>query len=204
MYTPIRPQFFFYRKVGLKGVKIKLACFSEGKVFFRSVANYIHISEVVITQLLIFDPMWENKEQFSNLRAMKTNSWLTSWAVALIILCDVNPLLPIKYGPHQAKNAQNVRKHTILHMRRFSSGHLLSIETFFSLQCSIFGQQRPWSDCADAQADLGLRCPHMPEYTFSHDEAHIVKHGMQGLMPLVILMHFFSIYLLYIYASSWS
>ena len=26
----------------------------------------------------------------------------------------------------------------------------------------VSGQQRPWSDCADAQADLGLRCPHMP------------------------------------------
>ena len=28
-----------------------------------------------------------------------------------------------------------------------------------------FGSEkgRPWSDCADAQADLGLRCPHMPE-----------------------------------------
>ena len=25
---------------------------------------------------------------------------------------------------------------------------------------SIDGQWRPWSDCADAQADLGLRCPH--------------------------------------------
>ena len=25
-----------------------------------------------------------------------------------------------------------------------------------------------WSDCADAQAGLGLRCPHMPEDTFSH------------------------------------
>ena len=28
-------------------------------------------------------------------------------------------------------------------------------------------QWSPWSDCADAQADLGLRCTHMPEDTFS-------------------------------------
>ena len=26
----------------------------------------------------------------------------------------------------------------------------------------ISGQRRPRSDCADAQSDLGLRCPHMP------------------------------------------
>ena len=25
------------------------------------------------------------------------------------------------------------------------------------------GQRRPWSDCADAQADLGLCCQYMPE-----------------------------------------
>ena len=38
---------------------------------------------------------------------------------------------------------------------------------------SVSGQRRPRSDCADAQADLGLRCPHMPEDAFSHGEAHI-------------------------------
>ena len=38
---------------------------------------------------------------------------------------------------------------------------------------SFNGQRRPWSDCADAQADRGLRCPHMPEDTFSHDAADI-------------------------------
>ena len=28
-----------------------------------------------------------------------------------------------------------------------------------------------WYDCADAQDDLGLRCPHMPEDLFSHGAA---------------------------------
>ena len=32
---------------------------------------------------------------------------------------------------------------------------------------SVRGHGRPWSDCMDVQADLGLRCPHMPEDTFS-------------------------------------
>ena len=32
---------------------------------------------------------------------------------------------------------------------------------------SVSWQRRSWSDCADTQADLGLRCPHMPEDTFS-------------------------------------
>ena len=36
----------------------------------------------------------------------------------------------------------------------------------------ISGQWRPWSDCADARSDLGLRCPHMLEDTFSHGAAH--------------------------------
>ena len=33
---------------------------------------------------------------------------------------------------------------------------------------SVNGQRRSESDCADAQADLGIRCPHMPEDRFSH------------------------------------
>ena len=48
--------------------------------------------------------------------------------------------------------------------------HVQSIIRAFALihyvvsSASFSGQWRPWSDCADAQADLGLRCPHMPEY----------------------------------------
>ena len=38
---------------------------------------------------------------------------------------------------------------------------------------SFRGQWRPWSDCMDLQADLGLHCPHIPKDTFSHDTAQI-------------------------------
>ena len=38
---------------------------------------------------------------------------------------------------------------------------------------SVSGHWRPWSDCMNAQADLGPRCPHMPEETFSHIAAHM-------------------------------
>ena len=38
---------------------------------------------------------------------------------------------------------------------------------------SVCGQQRPWSDFANAQADLGRRCPHMPKDTFLHGAAKI-------------------------------
>ena len=38
---------------------------------------------------------------------------------------------------------------------------------------SASGQRRPWSDCADAQADLGLRWLPMPEGTFWHGAAHV-------------------------------
>ena len=36
------------------------------------------------------------------------------------------------------------------------------IHSVVSIDC-VSGEWRPWSDCADAQADLGLHCPHMPE-----------------------------------------
>ena len=38
---------------------------------------------------------------------------------------------------------------------------------------SISRQERHWSDCTDAQTELGLHCPHMPEDTFFHAAAHI-------------------------------
>ena len=41
---------------------------------------------------------------------------------------------------------------------------------------SVCGQWWPWSDCADAQSNLGLRCPHMFEDKFSHGGA-IDKNG---------------------------
>ena len=46
---------------------------------------------------------------------------------------------------------------------------------------SVIGQWRPWSDCADAQSDLGLRCPHLPGDTFSHGAA-------QTMSPTTILV----------------
>ena len=39
---------------------------------------------------------------------------------------------------------------------------------------SVSEQWRSWSYCADALADLGLRCPHMSEDTFSHGSAHLI------------------------------
>ena len=44
------------------------------------------------------------------------------------------------------------------------------------------GQRRSWSDCAHAQADLGLCYPHMPADTRSHGMAR----------PLYILRHSYS------------
>ena len=60
----------------------------------------------------------------------------------------------------------------MLKMRRFRSSyacikyHLGLCSPFIHFVVSndsVKGQWRPWSDCADAQADLGLRCPHIPE-----------------------------------------
>ena len=51
---------------------------------------------------------------------------------------------------------------------------------------SVSGQQSSWSDCADAQADLGLRCPHKLEDTFSHGAAH-TKQSVVYYMPWISL-----------------
>ena len=93
-------------------------------------------------------------------------------------------------GPVKGKSAfeheQNGQTEIILRMRKVSSGHVLHLIHFIVFKDSVSGQRRSWSDCADAQADLGLRCPHMPEDTFSHGPArimtkHLIKCGLHKI-----------------------
>ena len=69
------------------------------------------------------------------------------------------------------KVSSNMRK---MHRFRFipRMRKVLFKQYSFVSNDSVCGQRMPWSDCADAQADLGLRCPYMPEDTFSHGAAH--------------------------------
>ena len=98
------------------------------------------------------------------------------------------------YGLGQAKKylracAKSADLHHPLNMRKISSEHsVLSID-------SVCGQLRLRSDCADTQSDQGLRCPHIPEDTFSHDAANIHMHSKSITMLVVagIFFFFFSI-----------
>ena len=49
------------------------------------------------------------------------------------------------------------------------------LNRFIVFNCSDCGQRRPWLDCANAQADLGLRCPHISEDTFLHGTVDVVS-----------------------------
>ena len=69
---------------------------------------------------------------------------------------------------------QNLRIHFILHMRKASSGPLLSIHTFYCVNNFVSGQQKPWLNYMDEQADLSFRCPHMSEDMFSHGAIHLL------------------------------
>ena len=42
---------------------------------------------------------------------------------------------------------------------------------------SVFGQRRPWSDCAKVQANLGLSCPLMPETRFRMARPMLESHS---------------------------
>ena len=53
---------------------------------------------------------------------------------------------------------------------------------------SVSRQQRLRSDCADAQSDLSLNCPHMPIDTFSHDAVHYYN-NIYSRIPVWILIN---------------
>ena len=85
----------------------------------------------------------------------------------------------LKYGPRQAKKKMppNMRKmRTFISKCACAKYHTGLYSPFIQSEVSnksVSGQWRPWSDCADAQADLGLRCLHMPKM-FPHGTAHVV------------------------------
>ena len=60
------------------------------------------------------------------------------------------------------EHAQNVRIQIILRLRKVSFGHCLSIDSFEWLI-----QWRPKIDYAHAQADKGIRCPHIHKDVFA-------------------------------------
>ena len=65
-------------------------------------------------------------------------------------------------------NMRKLRIQIILRMREDHPGLCFSfVHSVISINY-VSGQGRPWSDFADAPADLGLRCPHLPKDTFSH------------------------------------
>ena len=52
--------------------------------------------------------------------------------------------------------------------------HVLCSSTYTTVSIdSVSGQRRPRSACANAQADQGLRCPHIAKGPFSCDAHYI-------------------------------
>ena len=77
---------------------------------------------------------------------------------------------------HARNCLQNAHILVILRMRNVSSEPIVSIHTFSDSVVSktyVSGQERSSSDCADAQTDLGRRCLHMHENTFSLGAAYL-------------------------------
>ena len=48
----------------------------------------------------------------------------------------------------------------------------------------VCGQRRSWLDCADAQANLVLRCPHIHEDIISHSATYIKYHQIANMLTL--------------------
>ena len=70
-------------------------------------------------------------------------------------------------------------------MRNVSSGLCSPVIHYVVAKDSSSGQWRPWSDCANAQSDLGHRCPHMQEDKFSHGTAQIsLKRRCEPIAPI--------------------
>ena len=87
------------------------------------------------------------------LRAFKVSKWAKIWAVS-----------SEEVPPSMRKMCEFTSSCTCAKSHPGICSSL--IHTIFN--DSVCGQRSPWSDYAKIQADLGFRCPHMSEDTFSH------------------------------------
>ena len=99
--------------------------------------------------------------------------------------------IAIIFGPHQAKKclrtcANKCRFVLACACAKYNLGLCSPFMHSVVSNDSVSGQWRPWSYCADAQANLGLLCPHMPEVTFWHNLAHLMN-KMFSLLPVFYL-----------------
>ena len=74
---------------------------------------------------------------------------------------------------HQAKMCLQACANAQIHPMHAQSDLGICSRMIYSFVAndSLNGQGRHLSDCTDAQADLGLCCPHMLEDTFLHEAA---------------------------------
>ena len=88
-------------------------------------------------------------------------------------------------------HAHNVPIQITLHMRRKShTGTCSPLKYSIVSNDSVSGQRMPRSACTSAQADLGLRCPHMTEdTTFSHGAAFVFS-LQDGCLWVRFRLHF--------------
>ena len=105
------------------------------------------------------------------------------------------------------EHAQNAHIQIHPSNAQFHPGNHLSLIHSIVINDSIRGQQRPRSDCADAQADLGLCCPQTFKAHLSHIEmtegwwwmalcnkapySHEVNSTFSGFTALVKALFFF-------------
>ena len=134
-------------------------------------------------------------------------SFLSAVLSSVIRSLSVNALLLPLNGPSQVKKepfsiwtassekqclptcAKSTNSDYPAHLRRISWGLCSSFIHSVVSNDSVSGQWRPWLGCANAQADQGIRCPHMPEDTFSHGAAHIYTNSKKSKKCKILDYH---------------
>ena len=146
---------------------VRQVCFSPASILYKSIAGrYRSVSypdgPITTRYRFVKNAYWE---------AIRHHQWpsyeVSNRIMGAMIKGPGNTYMSHATRKNTFRPVQNVRIRIILHMRKVSSGICFPLKHPVVSNDSVsYGQRRPWSACADAQADLGLRCPHMPEDTF--------------------------------------
>ena len=77
---------------------------------------------------------------------------------------------------------------------------LCSVHKLWVSNC-VSGQWRPWSGCAIEQADLGLRCPHMPETHFRITKTYLYNFDPHKPHFYIIKLGFTEVYIIFLISA---
>ena len=100
-------------------------------------------------------------------------NYFSAWSAPPLLIYTLTPLFTRSARIEPICHMRTMKVQTSLRILAIWSGLPFLLMSITESIDYVSGQRKPWSDCANAQADLGLRCPLVRWGTFSNVAWHV-------------------------------